>query len=252
MRHGSESSPRSSGPELPERKGREVLVLGGTGYIGRALIRALVARAHGVRALVREGSEPKVPSGAAAIRGSALNSRDIATAARPGDTVVQLVGTPHPSPRKAAEFERTDLASGIACVDACRESVVGHVVYVSVAHPAPTMHAYIAARQKVEAAITAARLPATILRPWYVLGPGHRWPLLLVPMYAMAERIPSMRATARRLGLVTHSQMVAALVHAVESAPPPPGAPRVMDVERIRQCDLRSGVPVIAGGNPPR
>ena len=64
-----------------------------------------------------------------------------------------------------------------------------------------------------------AGLTATILRPWYVLGPGHRWPIALLPFYALAELLPSTRDTARRLGLVSVAQMVAALVQAVESPP---------------------------------
>jgi hypothetical protein len=65
-----------------------------------------------------------------------------------------------------------------------------------------------------------------------VLGPGHRWAALLQPLYAFAERVPSMRATARRLGLVTLEQTVAALVFAVEN---PPEAERVIDVPAIRE-----------------
>ena len=53
------------------------------------------------------------------------------------------------------------------------------MVYVSVAHPAPVMRDYIAARTEAEDAIRKARVNATILRPWYVLGPGGdgRWRL---------------------------------------------------------------------------
>jgi len=58
-------------------------------------------------------------------------------------------------------------------------------MYVSVAHPAPVMNAYIEPRMEVEAAIRAAGLNATILRPWYVLGPRHRWPYVLLPFYAL-------------------------------------------------------------------
>ena len=46
-------------------------------------------------------------------------------------------------------------------------------------------------------------LNATILRPWYVLGPGRRWPLVLTPLYWLMEAIPSTRDGARRLGLVS-------------------------------------------------
>jgi uncharacterized protein YbjT (DUF2867 family) len=79
------------------------------------------------------------------------------------------------------------------------------------------MKAYIAVRTKCEAAIEAAELNATILRPWYVLGPGHRWPYLLIPMYKAAELLPATREGARRLGLVTLEQMLSALTFAVEN-----------------------------------
>lgn len=231
-------SDRSHAGRATHGSKRDVLVLGGTGYLGRALLSALLARGHRVRALVRPGSEDRLPDEVEAIRGSALSAADIGAATRPNDTVVQLVGTPHPSPRKAAEFERVDLASGMACVEACRRVAVRQLVYVSVAHPAPTMQAYIAVRQRVEDAIVRAGMPATILRPWYVLGPGHRWPVVLLPLYAFAERVPSMRETARRLALVTQAQMIAALVQAVESEPPQDTA-RVLNVENIRQCRLQ-------------
>ncbi|MBV9960600.1 MAG: epimerase, partial [Acidobacteria bacterium] len=73
----------------------------------------------------------------------------------------------------------------------------------------------------------------TILRPWYVLGPGHRWPYLLLPIYKLMELIPSTREGATRLGFVTIDQMTSALVNAVETEP---DAARIFDVPRIRQA----------------
>jgi uncharacterized protein YbjT (DUF2867 family) len=95
------------------------------------------------------------------------------------------------------------------------------------------MAAYIAARTQGEQAIAEARLTATVLRPWYVLGPGHWWPVALVPIYALARLAPPLRAGAERLGLVTLPAMVAALVRAVED-PPPAGSVRVVEVPAIR------------------
>jgi hypothetical protein len=76
-------------------------------------------------------------------------------------------------------------------------------------------------------------LTATFVRPWYVLGPGHRWPYLLAPFYAAAEWLPATRDGARRLGLVTLAQMTRALVAAAES-PPAAGTRRIVDVPGIR------------------
>ena len=209
---------------------RTVFVTGGTGYIGRPLIAALLERGESVHALVRHGSEHKLPSGAAAVVGDALDASTFTAAIPRGATLVHLVGTPHPNPSKAAEFERVDLQSIRATASAAREAGAGHVVYVSVAHPAPIMHAYIAARSAGETLVRATGLPATILRPWYVLGPGHYWPYLLLPMYAILRHLPSTRDTARRLGLVRRAEMVRALVHAVLN---PPSGVRIVEVPEI-------------------
>jgi hypothetical protein len=97
------------------------------------------------------------------------------------------------------------------------------------------MQAYIAVRMQGEALVRATGIPATILRPWYVLGPGHRWPYVLVPFYWLAERIPPTRETALRLGLVTHTAMVTALMCAIERDPE---GVRVIDVNAIRTAAI--------------
>lgn len=215
---------------------REVFVTGGTGYIGSRLIELLLDRGHRVRALVRKDSIGRLPSGAKPIIGDALRADSFEDALRPGDAIVHLIGTPHPSPAKAAEFERVDLASILATVSAAKSARAGQIVYVSVAQPAPVMTAYLAARAAGEKAIAESGIPATILRPWYVLGPGHWWPTALIPVYAVAGIIPSTRESARRLGLVSLSQMVRALTTAVES--PPDSGIRILDVPAIKKSRL--------------
>jgi hypothetical protein len=93
--------------------------------------------------------------------GDALDPSTFAPAVTPADTIVHLVGTPHPSPSKAAEFRRVDLPSILASVEAARRAQAAHLVYVSVAHPAPVMHAYIEARSTRD---TARRLGLVTLR----------------------------------------------------------------------------------------
>lgn len=210
---------------------RNVFITGGTGYIGRVLIPRLLESGHTVRALVRSGSEQKLPPGCEAVTGNALDASTFADQVRPTDTFVQLVGVPHPSPAKAAEFRSIDLASVRASVSAAAEAGVEHFVYVSVAQPAPVMKAYQATRAEGEKLIRDSGMNATIIRPWYVLGPGHRWAYSLLPMYWLFERIPGTRETARRLGLVTLDQMVNAITAAVGS---PAEGVRIYDVPTIR------------------
>jgi uncharacterized protein YbjT (DUF2867 family) len=108
---------------------------------------------------------------------------------------------------------------------------ISHFVYVSVAQPAPVMKAYIRVRQEGETILKNLGLTATILRPWYILGPGHRWPAMMAPLYSLLEMIPATRDGARRLGLVTLDQMAFALLWAVEH---PPTESRILDVPAIR------------------
>lgn len=200
--------------------------------MGRQLAAELIRRGHTVRALVRPGAESRVPAGCDVVSGDPLRAGYAGRVAG-CDTFVQLVGVSHPSPSKAAQFRSIDLESAKAGVEAAVAARVGHFVYVSVAHPAPVMREYIAARSEAEDTIRAAGLNATILRPWYVLGPGRRWPLALVPVYWILERVPGTRESARRLGLVTLPQMVAALAQAVEH---PAHGIRIVEVPEIRRA----------------
>jgi uncharacterized protein YbjT (DUF2867 family) len=211
--------------------GHTVFVTGATGYMGRALIPVLLSRGHEVRALTREKSARRVPSGAKIVIGNALEPRSFASAIAPADTLVHLIGTSHPSPAKAASFQSVDLASVDAMLTAATSARVRHLIYVSVAHPAPVMQAYIAARQAREARIRASGIDATILRPWYVLGPGHRWPYILIPFYAVLTLLAPTRDGALRLSLVTLDQMVLAMAASIEQQSE---GVRILDVAGIR------------------
>ena len=218
-------------------KSLDIFVTGGTGFIGRHLIPMLIGRGHRVRVLAREGSLARVPTGATAVVGDALNADSIASALHADDTVIHLVGTPHPSPAKADQFDRVDLMSIRCTVAAAKRTSISHLVYVSVAQPAPVMAHYLWVRSLGETMIREARLTASILRPWYVLGPGRRWPKVIMPFYKLAEWFPATRATAERLGLVTIEQFIIALTRAAEH-PPLPGGQRIVEVPAIRQARL--------------
>ena len=212
---------------------RTAFVTGATGYLGDALARKLLERGHRVRALVRPGSESKLAPGCEAVVGDALDARSYQERVAPADAFVQLVGTPKPSPWKARAFREVDQRSALAGIVAAKAARVPHFVYVSVAHPAPIMEAYVRVRVECEHAIEVAGLVATIVRPWYVIGPGHRWPLFLKPAYSILEAIPSTRGSAVRLGFVTLEQMVAAMVESIEK---PPKTTRILETEAIRAC----------------
>lgn len=213
----------------------EICLTGGTGYIGQALIPLLNKRGHAIRAVARPGSESKLPPGVLPIVADPLQPGSYTEATQGCDTFIHLIGVPHPSPAKAAQFRAIDLPSVEVAVDAARTAGVRHFIYLSVAQPAPMMHAFLAVRAQGEALIRAAGMKATFVRPWYVLGPGHWWPYAILPFYWLAELIPGAREGAQRLGLITLAQILRALTWAVDNAPE--NDVRILDVPKIRDLN---------------
>ena len=146
------SSMSSDTAKSSELRTRPVFITGGTGYMGQRLAPLLVKRGHQVKALVREGSESKLPLGAISVLGDALKMDSYTDDVRSADTFVHLIGVPHPSPAKAAQFRAIDLPSIQVAVKAARDAEVRHFVYLSVAQPAPMMEAFIAVRAEGETA----------------------------------------------------------------------------------------------------
>jgi uncharacterized protein YbjT (DUF2867 family) len=211
---------------------RRVLIVGATGYIGSRLGPRLADRGHLIAALVRPESAARTPSGCRAIAGDAFDVESYSNATCGHDTLVHLIGVARPSPAKAAQFESVDLASARVAAAAAARTDIRHIVYVSVAQPAPVMDAYVAARQRAEAELRATEIPCTLLRPWYVIGPGHYWPLSLWPIYRVLELMPATREGALRLGLISLRTILDCLTHAIEN---PPSESRTWDVPTMRR-----------------
>ncbi|MBC7829231.1 MAG: NAD(P)H-binding protein [Chitinophagaceae bacterium] len=198
-----------------------IFITGGTGYIGSRLIKFLQQKGdYHIKALIRQGSAHKLPAGCESIVGNALNAETFSNYIRPATIFVHLIGVAHPSPSKKQQFRQVDLVSVKQAALAAIEQGIEHFIYLSVAqHPTEIMKDYQAVRASGEALLVKAGIPCSFIRPWYVLGPGHWWPLLLKPFYMIARLIPAFREKAQNLDTVTIGQMVAVLSYAIEHPP---------------------------------
>lgn len=209
---------------------KRIVIAGSTGFIGRALVAALVARGNHVTSIMRPGTESRLPAGADCIVADPLNRATFLEAIRGFDAFVQLIGTPSPSPAKAEEFRRIDGGAGKEGAWACKEAGIPLYVYLSVPLDIPVMKAYVAVRAEVEALITSLGLTATIIRPFYVLGPGRRWPYLVMPFLWIGRFIPGLSRLANTMVFNTREQVVQTIVGAIEN---PPTVSDVWDARRI-------------------
>lgn len=204
--------------------------------MGKRLIKKLVDRGYDVTALVRKGSEGKLPKGVRAIIADPFNAATFKHWIPKGAVYVQLLGVAHPSPRKKEKFRQIDLPSLKASADAATDAGVSHFVYLSVAMAESSiMKDFQGVRKEGEAYVLSKGLRCTFIRPWYVLGPGHWWPVLLLPFYGVAEFVPKWKAKAKAFGLVTIGQIVQVLLKAVEAQPQPK---RIVEIRQIRKKTL--------------
>src|SRR4029078_11369340 len=89
-----------------------------------------------------------------------------------------------PSPSKKQQFLDVDLKSIQESISAAKDKGIEHFIYISVA-PNEIMRDYSDVRMQGEKLILENFRNATFIRPFYVLGPGHYWPLLLTPIFKL-------------------------------------------------------------------
>ncbi|MEO8514619.1 MAG: NAD(P)H-binding protein [Ignavibacteria bacterium] len=212
-------------------KPRSIFITGGTGYIGSRLIPLLIAKEFEVNALVRKGSENKLPEGCNIIYGNALDSNSFKKNVNGCDIFIHLIGVAHPGPGKEKEFNEIDLVSIKESVKAATEAGVEQFVYLSVAEPAPVMKEFISVRKQGEEMITRTGMNAVFIKPWYVLGKGHYWPYFILPIYWLFMIIPPFSKTAKRLYPVKLENVLNAIVYSVENP--------VEGIIRISTSELR-------------
>ncbi|MFB6093873.1 MAG: complex I NDUFA9 subunit family protein [Halanaeroarchaeum sp.] len=153
----------------------DVLVTGGTGFIGTALCRTLEDRGHEVTALARSAEADGLPDGVDVVTGDVTDYGSIEEAFAGRDVVVNLVAlSPLFKPSGGDEMHEVVHVGGTRnVVRAGEEHDVGAIVQMSGlgADPdAPTQ--YLRTKGEAEQIVRESDLEWTIFRPSVVFGDG--------------------------------------------------------------------------------
>jgi NADH dehydrogenase len=155
-----------------------VLVAGGTGFIGQYLCERLLERGQEVTVLARSPDESVLPDGVDTVRGDVTAYDSIVDAFEGRDVVYNLVAlSPLFEPKGGNEMhERVHLGGTENCVRASTEAGVDHFVQLSAlgADPAGDTH-YIRSKGRAENVVTESALDWTIFRPSVVFGDGGQF-----------------------------------------------------------------------------
>ena len=142
----------------------KVLLLGGTGSVGRATARALTDAGHQVAALVRPSAETAVLDGFSLIRGEATKSKDVENVVRSNgfDAIVSCLGSRTGLRQDAWDV---DYQANANALNAATAHGVGHFVMVSaISVQRPVLPTHIAKRA-VEKELQDSKLNWSIVRP---------------------------------------------------------------------------------------
>ncbi|MFB6228788.1 MAG: complex I NDUFA9 subunit family protein [Halobacteriales archaeon] len=152
----------------------DILVTGGTGFIGEALCRELDERGHDVTALSRSPGGAALPPSIETVAGDVTDAGSIANAFEGQDAVYNLVAlSPLYDTRGDRTHDRIHLGGTENAVRAAEEADVSRFVQMSAldADPGgPT--AYLRAKGEAETILRGSDLDWTIFRPSVVFGDG--------------------------------------------------------------------------------
>jgi uncharacterized protein YbjT (DUF2867 family) len=168
-----------------------VLITGGTGVVGRAAVRALLARGHDVRVLSRHANEDadQWPSGVEPFVGDVGEPATLAGSADDCDVVVHAVGIVRESPPEAT-FERINVRGTEAILEEAARAGVSFFVHISSLGAERGESDYHRSKAAGEALVRNHSGRWLILRPGNVYGPGDEQISLLLRMVRILPAVP--------------------------------------------------------------
>lgn len=200
-----------------------VTIFGGSGFIGRALVRRLIELGHAVTVISRtKRASANVPVEAAYVQADPYAAEQRRQLLRDQDAVINLVGILHGRP---ADFEHAHivLAEGIAAD--CRAAGVARLLHMSALHANPQGPSiYLRTKGVGEARVLAQAsdsLRVTSFRPSVVFGPEDRFLNTFARLLALAPGVMLLPGAHARFAPVYVGDVVEAIVTALGDAPGP-------------------------------
>ncbi len=197
-----------------------VLVLGGTGFVGRSVCERLVERSGGgggritvpTRRIARGHRVRFLPT-LELVQADVNDPATLAALVAGHDAVINLVAILHGS---AKAFERAHVELPRSLAAACTRSGVRRLVHVSaigVAEQAPS--AYLRSKAAGEAALAAAGLDLTLLRPSVIFGAEDRFLNVFAQLQALAPVLP-LAGSGAQFQPVWVEDVATAVVHCLD------------------------------------
>jgi len=180
-------------------KHRRIVVLGGSGFIGRHLVARLAAREVEVVLITRQRDHAKhlflLPR-VEIVEADAGDATDVAVAGRGADALINLVGILHSTRRTS--FDDIHVGVTDAAIRACRSNGIARLLHMSALNADTNgPSAYLRSKGEAEAKVRSSDLQWTIFRPSVVFGPEDQFLNKFAALVRWFPVIPLAGADAR-------------------------------------------------------
>jgi uncharacterized protein YbjT (DUF2867 family) len=181
----------------------KILVTGGTGFVGQAVLRQLNAEGHAIRLLARRLDTERARAavdryGAELFEGDVLTGSCLEPACADMDAVVHLIGII--TEFGPQTFENVHARGTRNLVDAARSAGVRRFVHMSALGTRPgAASRYHQTKWSAEQSVRRGDMAWTIFRPSIIYGPGDAFVSLFVRLSRLSPVVPLMGSGQTRL-----------------------------------------------------
>ena len=197
---------------------RSIVVLGGSGFVGCALVSRLLAQGDRVRVLSRSAdARARIPAGADILIGDVFEAAFLRDAFRDADVVINLVGILNERGDDGSGFRKVYVELAETMLAAMNDAGVRRLLQMSALHAGDGESHYLKARGEAEARVRGSKLDWTLLRPSVIAGPGDGLFCRFAQLLRFAPGLPLGGADAR-FQPVWIGDVVDAFVRALDDA----------------------------------
>ena len=206
-------------PKPIEADARVIFVTGGTGFVGREVVRELSAAGYRPRLLVRNPQHPAAKSLAEKFRaeirkGDVTEGTSLSEAMAGSQGVIHLVGIISEAREKT--FENVHIRGARNIVEATKKAGVKRLVHMSALGTRPNAASrYHQSKWMAEEAVRQSGLDYTIFRPSLIFGPGDQFVNLFAKLARYSPILPMMGPPTTRFQPVAVETVAAAFVRSL-------------------------------------